>query len=52
LLRAVDDTTIDAEVSIRNHAGMRRCASYSLTCTLVERAVTRQSIDLIGSPAW
>ena len=52
LLRASDDATIDADVSSRIHAGMRRCASYSLTCTLAERAVTRQSIDFTGSPGW
>ena len=48
LLRPVDETTIDADVSIKNHAGMRRWASYSLTWYFDVRAVTRQSIDLTG----
>ena len=43
---------IDAEVSTSIQAGIRRGASYSLTCTFPTRAVTRQSIDFTASPGW
>src|SRR4029079_11922125 len=52
LLRRCDETHIDADVSTSRYTGMRLGASYSLTCSLPVRAVTRQSIERIGSPVW
>jgi hypothetical protein len=51
-VRGVLPTAIDADVSSTRNTDMLRGASYSFTKNFPVRPVTRQSIDLIGSPGW